>query len=51
VASLRIDLIVRTDECGDWPPPDPLRPTIGDGGNHYVFDWSVDYYFDDDGKP
>jgi hypothetical protein len=49
--TLRVDFIVFTEECGDWPPPDPLRPTIGDGGNHYQFEWSVTYLFDGDGKP
>jgi hypothetical protein len=51
VETVRVDIIVRTEDCGDWPPPDPFRPTIGDGGNHYTFDWSVEYFFDTDGKP
>ncbi|UCC94083.1 MAG: hypothetical protein JSW25_05335 [Thermoplasmata archaeon] len=43
VESVRVDFIVRTDECGEWTSSDPFRPTIGDGGNHYTFDWSLVY--------
>jgi hypothetical protein len=42
VQMLRIDFIVFTEDCGEWTTTDP-RPSIGDGGNHYTFDWSVDY--------
>ncbi len=43
VDAIRVDFIVFTEECGPWTPTDPLRPTIGDGGNHYTFDWTVVY--------
>jgi len=45
VQMLRIDFIVFTEDCGDWTTDDP-RPTIGDGGNHFTFDWAVDYQVD-----
>ncbi len=45
VQMLRIDLIVFTEDCGDWTTNDP-RPNIGDGGNHFTFDWVVDYQVD-----
>jgi hypothetical protein len=48
---VRVDFIVMTEDCGDWPAPDPIRPTIGDGGNHFLFEWDVLYRYDDDGKP
>jgi hypothetical protein len=41
--AVRVDFIVRTDDCGEWTSSDPFRPTIGDGGNHYTFDWSLVY--------
>ena len=43
VENLRVDFIVRTDECGDWTSSDPFRPTLGDGGNHFTFEWTVTY--------
>ena len=43
VESIRVDFIVFTEECGPWTPSDPLRPTIGDGGNHFTFDWTAVY--------
>jgi hypothetical protein len=43
VESIRVDFIVVTEECGDWTSNDPFRPTIGDGGNHFTFDWTVVY--------
>jgi hypothetical protein len=43
VENLRVDFIVRTDDCGEWTSSDPFRPSIGDGGNHFTFDWSVVY--------
>jgi hypothetical protein len=43
VESIRVDFIVFTEDCGPWTPSDPLRPTIGDGGNHFTFDWSLQY--------
>lgn len=43
VESLRVDFIVWTDECGPWTSSDPFRPTLGDGGNHFTFDWFVTY--------
>ncbi len=45
VQMLRIDFIVFTEDCGEWTTTDP-RPSIGDGGNHFTFDWSVDYQVD-----
>jgi len=43
VESIRVDFIVVTEDCGPWTTTDPFRPTIGDGGNHYTFDWSLEY--------
>lgn len=48
---VRIDLVVRTDECGDWEPPLQAFPSFPDGGNHYTAHWSVDYLVDADGRP
>jgi hypothetical protein len=45
IQMLRIDLIVFTEDCGDWTTNDP-RPNIGDGGNHFTFDWAVEYQVD-----
>ena len=45
VQMLRIDFIVFTEDCGPWTTVDP-RPNIPDGGNHFTFDWSVDYQVD-----
>jgi hypothetical protein len=42
---IRIDFIVITEDCGPWTTSDP-RPDIGDGGNHYTFEWSVEYQVD-----
>ncbi len=42
---IRIDFIVSTEDCGPWTTDDP-RPNIGDGGNHYTFEWSVEYQVD-----
>jgi len=42
VESVRVDLIVRTDECGEWTTND-FRPPIGDAGNHFVFEWEMAY--------
>ena len=51
IETFRIDFFVYTDECGDWPPPDPWRPNIPDGGNAFDFTWSVEYLYDNDGRP
>jgi hypothetical protein len=50
VESVRVDFIVRTDDCGEWTTTDPFRPSIGDGGNHYTFDWSLVYRQADSSK-
>lgn len=50
VENLRVDFIVWTDDCGEWTSSDPIRPTIGDGGNHYTFEWSVTYRLADSTK-
>lgn len=49
VESIRVDFIVRTDECGDWTTND-FRPPIGDAGNHFVFDWELIYKQADSAK-
>ncbi len=48
--NVRVDFIVVTEECGDWTPSDPFRPTVGDGGNHFTFTWSVQYRLADSTK-
>ena len=50
-ATCRADFKVYTGECGDWTSSRDRLPTIGDGGNYYVFTWSVSYLVDSDGKP
>ena len=47
----RVDLEVYTGDCGDWQPPVPRFPQIGDGGNYYNFRWTVTYLVDSDGRP
>ncbi len=42
VENVRVDFIVRTDDCGEWNSGD-FRPPIGDAGNHFVFDWDLVY--------
>ena len=42
VQAARVDFVVITEDCGEWTTSDP-RPDIGDGGNHYSFQWSVEY--------
>jgi hypothetical protein len=49
VESIRVDFIVVTEDCGPWTTNDP-RPNIGDGGNHYTFDWSLGYRLADSTK-
>ncbi len=50
-ATWRVDLRVYTGDCGDWQPPIPRLPQIGDGGNYYDVRWTVTYLVDSDGKP
>jgi len=50
-ATCRADFKVYTGECGDWSPPLERLWPLGDGGNYYVFTWSVTYLVDSDGKP
>jgi hypothetical protein len=44
VQALRVDFIVYTGECGDWVL-EPL-PVVGDGGNHFTYDWVLEYQVD-----
>lgn len=42
----RIDIMVYTEECGDWPSQFGVFPPIPDAGNSFDCTWSVHYYVD-----